>query len=173
MRKTLAVTAAAAAAIGAGTAHASSPIVGQLSASMNSGESYIGIMNNSGSTWSNLMLDASWGSCNGAGACTKNAQTMIGTIGSHGYATVALTGPHFASGGSFSAGVMFKIVGNGIFSDSFGNGTGSSNWLFASAGHQSNQTVGLGNVYVPEPATVLLLSAGLVGLGAARRRRRG
>lgn len=65
----------------------------------------------------------------------------------------------------------FQLVGNGLQSAVFGD---SPDWLGKTGTKHTSGATKLAALFaVPEPTTMLLLSAGVAGIGAVRRRRRG
>jgi hypothetical protein len=195
MKKTLGVVATAAAA-SLGSAGVVTPAealphnnpVGSVTVSMSGGIPDIYVRNSSGNSF-NLKLEAMWG----AG---QTAVTTLGYLGPHGATSYPFGyttsggpiqwnyGPAFrafaATGNPVTVNVAYRIVG------AFGSVT--SPWFhgaFPVSGPQevvdwlgiyertSTSQFRVANLFdpVPEPATILMLSAGLVGLGVTRRRR--
>lgn len=181
MKKSVGLAAAAAAA-SFGTAAfdpaKAATTVGSVYVSANSGDPTIIIYNTSSNAFTGaIYLEATWDG--GAHHARTTLGTNIAASSSMRFqfpkATPSGTSPFVAYSSrpaSVTSGIKFQVVdpSQNLASGSFGSPVGSLDWLgIKSTG--GTGTAFASNIMVPEPATMLVLAGGLLGLGAARRRR--
>ena len=187
MKKAVGLAAAAAAATlgtgGINAAMASPPsVVGSVMVSLNgTSDPTIVIANTSPSKFSGVDLKAFWGAGKSKSTVIASSLAAAGhtnfTFGTHHVGPFRKWG---SMTGTVTAGVKYQVVGSVSAAHSlaaslkFGDpaGTGSTRVDWLGINHATTTRVTASEIYAtPEPATVLLLTAGVVGLGVTRRRR--
>jgi hypothetical protein len=181
MKKSVGLAAAAAAA-SFGTAAfdpaRAATTVGSVYVSANSGDPTITIYNTSSNAFTGaIYLEATWD------GGKHHARTTLGTnIAASSSlqfkfpkATPSGTSPFVAYSSrpaSVTSGIKFQVVDPSMYlaSGQFGSPVGGVDWLGIKTSGGTGSALA-SNVMVPEPATMLVLAGGLIGLGAARRRR--
>lgn len=182
MKKSVGLAAAAAAAASFGTAAfdpaKAATTVGAVYVSANGGDPTVIIYNTSSNAFTGaIYLEATWDG--GAHHARTTLGTNIAASSSLRFqfpkATASGTSPfvpYASAPKGVTSGIKFQVVDPSMYlaSGQFGSPAGGLDWLGIKT------AVGTGsafasNVMVPEPATMLVLAGGLLGLGAARRRR--
>ena len=181
MKKSVGLAAAAAAA-SFGTAAfdpaKAATTVGSVYVSANSGDPTIIIYNTSANAFTGaIYLEATWDG--GAHHARTTLGTNIAASSSLRFqfpkATASGTSPfvpYASAPKGVTSGIKFQVVDPSMYvaSGSFGSPVGGLDWLGINHGAGTGSAFAA-NLTVPEPATMMVLAGGLLGLGAARRRR--